>query len=169
MSPPTCLTSHVSFLLFPGQALQQSPDTIVRVGDSVTLNCSEKGNAIMTMYWYKLPMGKDASLQLVVYAVEGGAAEIEKEFKNHVQSNGTKDNSLSVRIDHALLNDSGTYFCANQDTQCLRRWSSIAQTFPCKQGSAPSTQTALYLTVLHFLLPSSPVYLSADNVHLSSA
>ena len=69
------------------------------------------------MYWYKLPMGKDATLQLVAYSVEGGRAEVEKDFRNHFQSNGTKDNRLSVEIDHALLNDSGTYFCAEQDPQ----------------------------------------------------
>ncbi|XP_068257878.1 M1-specific T cell receptor beta chain-like [Nyctibius grandis] len=102
----------VAILAPVGQALQQSPDTVVRVGDSVTLNCSQKGNAFSAMYWYKLPMGKDATLQLVVYSVEGGVAEIEKKFINHFQSNGTKGNSLSVEIDHALLNDSGTYFCA---------------------------------------------------------
>uniref|UniRef100_A0A8C0ETR7 Ig-like domain-containing protein n=1 Tax=Bubo bubo TaxID=30461 RepID=A0A8C0ETR7_BUBBB len=117
ISPSMHFTPHVSSLLFPGQALQQSPDTVVRVGDSVTLTCSEKENAFASMYWYKLPMGKDATLQLVVYSVEGGMAEIEKEFRNHFQSNGTKSNHLSVEIDHALLNDSGTYFCANQDPQ----------------------------------------------------
>lgn len=154
-----CFTPHTSFL-FPGQALQQSPDTVVRVGDTATLNCSQKENAFSTLYWYKLPARKDATLQLVVYSVEGGRAEIEKEFRNHFHSNGTKDNRLSVEIDHALLNDSGTYFCAEQDPQWLKSWSSVAQTFPCKQGSAHSTHTALYLTVPHFLLlPSNSVYL----------
>lgn len=117
MSPSTHFTPHISSLLFPGQALQQSPDTVVRVGDSVTLNCSQKRSAVSTMYWYKLPTGKDATLQLVVYSVEGGVAEIEKEFRNHFQSNGTRDKRLSVEIDRALLNDSGTYFCAEQDPQ----------------------------------------------------
>lgn len=117
VSPSVRFTPHMSSLLFPGQALQQSPDTVVRVGDSVTLNCSQKGNLFSAMYWYKLPMGKDATLQLVVYSVEGGMAEFEKEFRNHFQSNGTKGNHLSVKIAHALLNDSGTYFCAEQDPQ----------------------------------------------------
>lgn len=117
MSPSVRFTPHMSSLLFPGQPLQQSPDTVVRVGDSVTLNCSQKGNLFYTMYWYKLPMGKDATLQLVVYSVEGGVAEFEKEFRNHFQSNGTKGNHLSVKIAHALLNDSGTYFCAEQVPQ----------------------------------------------------
>ncbi|XP_059680044.1 T cell receptor beta constant 2 [Gavia stellata] len=107
----------VAILAPVGQALQQSPDTVVRVGDSVTLNCSQEGNAFSNMYWYKLPMGKDATLQLVVHSVEGGKADIEKEFRNHFQSNGTKDYCLSVKIDHALLNDSGTYFCAEKDPQ----------------------------------------------------
>uniref|UniRef100_A0A8C3J4U6 Ig-like domain-containing protein n=1 Tax=Calidris pygmaea TaxID=425635 RepID=A0A8C3J4U6_9CHAR len=108
------------------QALQQSPDTVVREGDSVTLNCSQKGSTFSAMYWYKLPTGKDATLQLVVYSVEGGRADIEKEFRNHFQSNGAKGYRLSVEIDYALLNDSGTYFCAKADctvTQSLEQLS----------------------------------------------
>lgn len=69
------------------------------------------------MYWYKLPLGKDATLQLVVYSVEGGMAEIENQYRNHFKSHGTKGNHLSVEIDHAFLNDSGTYFCAEEDPQ----------------------------------------------------
>lgn len=111
----------ISLLTFPfffsGWALQQSPDTVVREGDSLILNCSEKTeSAVLTMYWYKLPVGKDATLQLIVNSMEGGRAEIEKEFINHFQSSGTKSSCLSVETNHALLNDSGTYFCAKQDT-----------------------------------------------------
>ncbi|XP_063249498.1 uncharacterized protein LOC134548527 [Prinia subflava] len=100
-----------------GWALQQSPDTVVRVGDTVTLECSASGKLFINLYWYKLPMEKDARLQLVVYSLEGGKADIEKEFQNRFQSNGTKNNHLSVKIQHALLNDTGTYFCAEQDPQ----------------------------------------------------
>ncbi|XP_032941631.1 uncharacterized protein LOC117010747 isoform X9 [Catharus ustulatus] len=107
----------VATLLPVGWALQQSPDTVVRVGDSVTLECSGSGNAFRTMCWYKLPMERDANMQLVVYSVEGRKADIEKEFQNRFQSNGTKNNHLSVKIEHALLNDTGTYFCAEQDPQ----------------------------------------------------
>ncbi|XP_059349918.1 uncharacterized protein LOC132087579 [Ammospiza nelsoni] len=102
---------------YHGWALQQSPDTVVRVGDTITLECSGLGNAVKTMYWYKLPMEKDARMQLVVFSVEGGKADIEKEFKNRFQSNGTRNNHLAVQIQHALLNDTGTYFCAEQDPQ----------------------------------------------------
>uniref|UniRef100_A0A8C0UM30 Ig-like domain-containing protein n=1 Tax=Cyanistes caeruleus TaxID=156563 RepID=A0A8C0UM30_CYACU len=114
-------TSQLSLLSFsPGWALQQSPDTVVRVGDPVTLECSASQKSFVNMYWYKLAMEKDASMQLVVYSVEGGKADIEKEFQNRFQSNGTKNNHLSVKIQYALLNDTGTYFCQY----------SIAQTFP---------------------------------------
>ncbi|XP_042644771.1 T cell receptor beta constant 2 [Tyto alba] len=105
----------VAILCPVGHALQQSPDTVVRVGDSVTLNCSQKGSVFSTISWYKLLTGKDTGLQLVVYSVEGGMAEIEQEFRKRFKSNGTKGGHLSVEIDHALLNDSGTYFCAEQD------------------------------------------------------
>lgn len=89
---------------------------IVRLGDSLTLNCSHKESGFWTMFWYKLPVGKNATLQLIVRSVEGSKAEFEEEFKSRFQSSGTKGNSLSMAIDHVLLNDSGTYFCAKQDT-----------------------------------------------------
>ncbi|XP_067998214.1 T cell receptor beta chain MC.7.G5-like [Melanerpes formicivorus] len=107
----------MAILVPVGQALHQSPDMAVRVGDSVALDCSRRTKDFFAMYWYKLPVGKDAALQLVVYSLEGRTAEIEEKFRSHVQSNGTKDSRLSMKIDHALLNDSGTYFCAEQDTQ----------------------------------------------------
>ncbi|OXB71394.1 UNVERIFIED_CONTAM: hypothetical protein H355_002147 [Colinus virginianus] len=106
----------MAFLAPVGWALQQTPDTVVRLGDSPTLNCSHKESGIWTMYWYKMPVGKNATLQLILYSVEGNKAEIEKEFKSRFQSSGTKGNSLSVKIDNVLLSDSGTYFCAKQDT-----------------------------------------------------
>ncbi|RMC07555.1 hypothetical protein DUI87_17029 [Hirundo rustica rustica] len=98
-------------------AIQQSPDTVLRVGDTVTLECSGSGKVIWSMSWYRVPMEKDAGMQLVVYSVEGSKADIEEEFKNRFQSDGTKNNHLSVRIQHVLLNDTGTYFCAEQDPQ----------------------------------------------------
>uniref|UniRef100_A0A674GMD5 Ig-like domain-containing protein n=1 Tax=Taeniopygia guttata TaxID=59729 RepID=A0A674GMD5_TAEGU len=92
-------------------------NTIVRLGDTVTLECSASGKDFVNMYWYKLPVEKDASMQLVVYSVEGGKADIEKEFKNRFQSSGTRNNHLSVKIQPALLNDTGTYFCAESNPQ----------------------------------------------------
>ncbi|XP_036236751.1 uncharacterized protein LOC118685356 [Molothrus ater] len=100
-----------------GWALQQSPDSVVRVGDTVTLECSASRKDMTYLYWYKLPMEKDARMQLVVNSVEGGKADFEKEFQNLFQSNGTRNNHLSVKIQHALLNDTGTYFCAERDPQ----------------------------------------------------
>nr|ABU93637.1 T cell receptor beta [Gallus gallus] len=103
-----------AFLAHVGWALQQTPDMIVRLGDSLTLNCSHKESVIPTMFWYKLPVGKNATLQLIVRSVEGSKAEFEEEFKSRFQSSGTKEKSLSMAIDHVLLNDSGTYFCAKR-------------------------------------------------------
>nr|ABU93630.1 T cell receptor beta [Gallus gallus] len=104
-----------AFLAHVGWALQQTPDMIVRLGDSLTLNCSDKESGAWTMFWYKLPVGKNATLQLIVRSVEGSKAEFEEEFKSRFQSSGTKEKSLSMAIDHVLLNDSGTYFCAKQE------------------------------------------------------
>uniref|UniRef100_A0A8C3X6Q2 Ig-like domain-containing protein n=1 Tax=Cyanoderma ruficeps TaxID=181631 RepID=A0A8C3X6Q2_9PASS len=110
-------SSHISSLVFSAWALQQSPDTAVRVGDTVTLECSASGKLFLNMYWYKLPVEKDARMQLVVYSVESRKADIEEEFRHRFQSNGTKNNRLSVKIQPVLLNDTGTYFCAEQDPQ----------------------------------------------------
>nr|ABU93628.1 T cell receptor beta [Gallus gallus] len=105
----TALLAHV------GWALQQTPDMIVRLGDSLTLNCSHKESGNWNMFWYKLPVGKNTTLQLIVRSLVGNKAEFEEEFKSRFQSSGTKGNSLSMAIDHVLLNDSGTYFCAKQE------------------------------------------------------
>nr|ABU93631.1 T cell receptor beta [Gallus gallus] len=110
-----------AFLAHVGWALQQTPDMIVRLGDSLTLNCSDKESVIQTMFWYKLPVGKNATLQLIVRSVEGSKAEFEEEFKSRFQSSGTKEKSLSMAIDHVLLNDSGTYFCANRPYRGIER------------------------------------------------
>uniref|UniRef100_A0A8V0ZMB8 T cell receptor beta variable 6-5 n=1 Tax=Gallus gallus TaxID=9031 RepID=A0A8V0ZMB8_CHICK len=107
-----------AFLAHVGWALQQTPDMIVRLGDSLTLNCSHKESGNWNMFWYKLPVGKNTSLQLIVRSLVGNKAEFEEEFKSRFQSSGTKGNSLSMAIDHVLLNDSGTYFCAYATTVC---------------------------------------------------
>nr|ABU93636.1 T cell receptor beta [Gallus gallus] len=106
-----------AFLAHVGWALQQTPDMIVRLGDSLTLNCSHKESGNWNMFWYKLPVGKNTSLQLIVRSLVGNKAEFEEEFKSRFQSSGTKGNSLSMAIDHVLLNDSGTYFCAKRTTR----------------------------------------------------
>uniref|UniRef100_A0A8C3K3H6 Ig-like domain-containing protein n=1 Tax=Calidris pygmaea TaxID=425635 RepID=A0A8C3K3H6_9CHAR len=137
VSPSTRFTPPISSLLFPGQALQQSPDTVVREGDSVTLNCSQKGSTFSYMYWYKVPTGKDATLQLVVYSVEGGRADIEKEFRNHFQSNGAKGYRLSVEIDYTLLNDSGTYFCAKADCTVTQSLEQLITNLSMQRGISP--------------------------------
>lgn len=104
----------MAFLAPVGWALQQTPDTLVRLGDSLTLNCSHKESGIWTMYWYKQAVGKNTTMQLIVRSVEGTKADFEEEFKSRFQSSGTKENSLSVTIDRVLLSDSGTYFCASE-------------------------------------------------------
>uniref|UniRef100_A0A803XVS2 Ig-like domain-containing protein n=1 Tax=Meleagris gallopavo TaxID=9103 RepID=A0A803XVS2_MELGA len=111
-----CPLQHLAFLPSSMFLLHQTPHSVVRLGDSLTLNCSHKESGIWTMYWYKQPVGKNVSLQLVVLSTEGTKAEFEEDFKSRFQSSGTKANSLSVTIDHVLLSDSGTYFCAKQDT-----------------------------------------------------
>ena len=103
-------------------------------------------SAFLTLFWYKLPVGKDATLQLIVNSVEGGEAEVEEELINHFQSSGTKSSCLSVETNHALLNDSGTYFCTKQIKLRHNSWSSIAKTSPCKRRSVSSTYSPVFNT-----------------------
>uniref|UniRef100_A0A8C3QZV4 Immunoglobulin V-set domain-containing protein n=1 Tax=Cyanoderma ruficeps TaxID=181631 RepID=A0A8C3QZV4_9PASS len=65
-----------------------------------------------SMYWYMLPSQKNSSLTQLVYAYEGAKAVVEKGFEGHFKSSDIKGDSITLSIEHAFLNDSGTYYCA---------------------------------------------------------
>uniref|UniRef100_A0A8C6Z7Z7 Immunoglobulin V-set domain-containing protein n=1 Tax=Nothoprocta perdicaria TaxID=30464 RepID=A0A8C6Z7Z7_NOTPE len=56
-------------------------------------------------------------LILVVSAVQGSKATIEEEFQSRFQSSEIQGDSLNLFIDQVSLNDSGTYYCAESDSQ----------------------------------------------------
>ncbi|PKU28631.1 t cell receptor beta [Limosa lapponica baueri] len=114
---PSCFL--VAMLAPMALALEQSPDTVIRQGQSVNLSCSKKKSNNRAMYWYKLPLGKDSRLTLAIYAFEGGKADVEEEFRSHLKSSGIQGDGMTLSIEHAFLNDSGTYYCAESETQWL--------------------------------------------------
>ncbi|KAJ6653608.1 hypothetical protein lerEdw1_009042 [Lerista edwardsae] len=105
----------IVFLFSTGCAVKQVPYMAVEKGKSETLTCSQLATSHVNMYWYKQGREKDTRLQLVVYSVEGSGGGVEKEFEGHFSSSGTKNSALSLQLQRARLEDSGTYFCAKQD------------------------------------------------------
>lgn len=112
------LPQRSSFSL-PVLALEQSPDTVIRQGQSINLSCSEKKSSNTAMYWYKLPLGKDSRLILVASATEGIKANVEEEFRSRFSSSEIQGDSMTLLIERAFLNDSGMYYCAESETQWL--------------------------------------------------
>uniref|UniRef100_A0A8D2NYB7 Ig-like domain-containing protein n=1 Tax=Zosterops lateralis melanops TaxID=1220523 RepID=A0A8D2NYB7_ZOSLA len=94
--------------------LEQSEDMVIKEGQSVNLECSKKSNNIY-MYWYMLPSQKDSRLIQVASVVVGSKAEVEKGFEDHFKSSYIKGDKITLSIEHAFLNDSGTYYCAESD------------------------------------------------------
>uniref|UniRef100_A0A8C3KD32 Ig-like domain-containing protein n=1 Tax=Calidris pygmaea TaxID=425635 RepID=A0A8C3KD32_9CHAR len=105
--------------LIPALSLEQSPDRVIRQGQSVNLSCSKRKSASYSLFWYKLPLGKDSRLILVASAIPGGKADVEEDFRSRLKSSGIEGDGMTLSIEHAFLNDSGTYFCAESETQWL--------------------------------------------------
>uniref|UniRef100_A0A8D2P126 Ig-like domain-containing protein n=1 Tax=Zosterops lateralis melanops TaxID=1220523 RepID=A0A8D2P126_ZOSLA len=101
--------------IFPVLALEQSSDLVINEGQSVNLECSEKKSSNTVMYWYMLPSQKNSRLTQLVTAVVGAKAEVEKGFEDHFKSSDIKGDSITLSIEHAFLNDSGTYYCAESE------------------------------------------------------
>ncbi|RLV61956.1 hypothetical protein DV515_00019840, partial [Chloebia gouldiae] len=96
-------------------ALEQSPGMVIKEGQSVNLECSKKKTSNRAMYWFVLPSQKNSSLTQLVNAFEGAKPEVEKGFESHFKSSKIIGDSITLSIEHAFLNDSGTYYCAESD------------------------------------------------------
>uniref|UniRef100_A0A8C3QLQ3 Ig-like domain-containing protein n=1 Tax=Cyanoderma ruficeps TaxID=181631 RepID=A0A8C3QLQ3_9PASS len=109
--PSTCCISAGLLL----SSLEQSPDMVIKEGQSVNLECSKKKSSYRAMYWYMRASQKNSSLTQLVYAYEGAKAVVEKGFEGHFKSSDIKGDSITLSIEHAFLNDSGTYYCAESE------------------------------------------------------
>uniref|UniRef100_A0A8D2P250 Ig-like domain-containing protein n=1 Tax=Zosterops lateralis melanops TaxID=1220523 RepID=A0A8D2P250_ZOSLA len=97
------------------ESLNLSSDMVKKEGQSVNLECSEKKSNNVYMYWYMLPSQKNSRLILVASAIQGSKAEVEKGFEDHFKSSDIKGDRITLSIEHAFLNDSGTYYCAESE------------------------------------------------------
>uniref|UniRef100_A0A8C0EPQ2 Ig-like domain-containing protein n=1 Tax=Bubo bubo TaxID=30461 RepID=A0A8C0EPQ2_BUBBB len=95
----------------PALALEQSPDTVIRQGQSTNLSCSKKKSSSTAMHWYRLPLGKDSRLVLVASALEAGKATIEEDLRSHFKSSEIQGDKITLLIEHAFLNDSVYLSC----------------------------------------------------------
>ncbi|KAM6960367.1 immunoglobulin kappa light chain-like [Tautogolabrus adspersus] len=80
------------------------------VGDSVTLKCFSKGNAVM-FFWYKQSLGEKPKPMTVFYRHRTGGILL-NEFKNNPRfrlATGNGQNHLT--ISNLVSSDSATYYC----------------------------------------------------------
>uniref|UniRef100_A0A8C3NZS7 Ig-like domain-containing protein n=1 Tax=Cyanoderma ruficeps TaxID=181631 RepID=A0A8C3NZS7_9PASS len=88
---------------------------VIKEGQSVNLECSKKKSTSNVMYWYMLPSQKNSYLIELLYAIGGANAVVGTDFEGHFKSSGIKGDSITLSIEHAFLNDSGTYYCAESE------------------------------------------------------
>lgn len=55
----------------------------------------------------------------MAYALEGGKANVEEDLQSHFKSSKIQGDRMTLLIEHAFLNDSGTYYCGESETQWL--------------------------------------------------
>lgn len=158
---------HCSFFSFPVLALEQSPDMVIKEGQSVKVECSKKKSNSRAMYWYMLPSEKNSSLTLLASATQVGNAAVEKGFENHFKSSNIKGDSITLSIDRAFLNDSGTYFCAESEHSGETAEGAEHKLLPAQTGPAFHLMGAaggrgISSHSLAPLLPSLPFLLFSD-------
>uniref|UniRef100_A0A8C8AT51 Ig-like domain-containing protein n=1 Tax=Otus sunia TaxID=257818 RepID=A0A8C8AT51_9STRI len=108
---PWSVLFHLTFFSINSQ--------LIRQGQSTNLSCSKKKSISTAMHWYRLPLGKDSRLVLVASALEAGKATVEEDLRSHLKSSEIQGDKITLLIEHAFLNDSGTYYCAESETQWL--------------------------------------------------
>uniref|UniRef100_A0A8C0USL5 Ig-like domain-containing protein n=1 Tax=Cyanistes caeruleus TaxID=156563 RepID=A0A8C0USL5_CYACU len=93
----------------------ESPDLVIKEGQSVNLECSKKKSSSTAMYWFMLLSEKNSRLTRLASAIESGNPAVEKGFEGHFKSSKIKGDSITLSIEEVFLNDSGTYYCAEDD------------------------------------------------------
>ncbi|XP_039910467.1 immunoglobulin superfamily member 3-like [Hirundo rustica] len=122
-------------------ALEQSPDMVIKEGQSVNLECSQKKSSSTAMYWFMRPSGKNSSLTLLASAIERSNAAVEKGFESHFKSSDIKGDSITLTIERAFLNDSGTYYCAEgEHSAAISDFNLHSTEFPLLNSSQPCSR-----------------------------
>lgn len=50
---------------------------------------------------------------------QGGKADVEKDFQDRFKNSEIQEDGMTLLIERAFVNDSGTYYCAESETQWL--------------------------------------------------
>uniref|UniRef100_A0A8B9QSP4 Ig-like domain-containing protein n=1 Tax=Anas platyrhynchos TaxID=8839 RepID=A0A8B9QSP4_ANAPL len=104
-------------LYFPVIARVIPQHTVIWQGEKMSLTCSKMKSSSTVMYWYKMPLGNGSGLILVVTALKVGKASVEAAFQSHFTSSDIQGDGMTLSTEGAFLNDSGTYYCAESETQ----------------------------------------------------
>uniref|UniRef100_A0A8C8S252 Ig-like domain-containing protein n=1 Tax=Pelusios castaneus TaxID=367368 RepID=A0A8C8S252_9SAUR len=127
---------------------------IVKQGDPLTLNCTQKETQFVNMYWYKQATGKDVRLQLVIWSTEDSRANFEKPFEDHFETERPKTGLLHLAIASLEPEDSTVYFCATSlETASESPPASAKTTSNCCCSSHPRAELPLWVSCS---LPTAP-------------
>uniref|UniRef100_A0A670JVZ5 Ig-like domain-containing protein n=1 Tax=Podarcis muralis TaxID=64176 RepID=A0A670JVZ5_PODMU len=85
-----------------------SQDMVVKKGDNVTLDCSQKNSNYINMYWYKQER-KMHHLQLIGFSIHGNDPEMEMTQYSIDRPEVTR---ASLSIPQGQAADTAVYFCA---------------------------------------------------------
>ncbi|CAK6973022.1 uncharacterized protein LOC128383783 [Scomber scombrus] len=113
----TCLflgkMAQLTDLKFSSSVHQDSGFISANVGDSVTLQCSDKGDVSARLYWYKQTLGQKPRLISTFYEFDRNYT-FYNEFKNNPRFTLDTENSKNhVTITDLHISDSATYYCVS--------------------------------------------------------
>ncbi|XP_053198876.1 uncharacterized protein LOC128383290 [Scomber japonicus] len=90
---------------------QDSDFISANVGDSVTLQCSDKGDVAARLYWYKQTLGQKPRLISTFYTFDMNGTFYD-EFKNNPRFTlDTEHSTNHLMITDLHISDSATYYC----------------------------------------------------------
>ncbi|XP_053199410.1 uncharacterized protein LOC128383846 [Scomber japonicus] len=90
---------------------QDSDFISANVGDSVTLQCSDKGDVAARLYWYKQTLGQKPRLISTFYTFDMNGTFYD-EFKNNPRFTlDTEQGTNHLMITDLHISDSATYYC----------------------------------------------------------
>ncbi|XP_053199354.1 uncharacterized protein LOC128383795 [Scomber japonicus] len=132
-----------------------------KVGDSVTLRCSVKGDDAGKFYWYKQTLGQKPRLISFFYEYDKNYT-FYNEFKNNPRftlDTGNTKNHLTIT--HLQISDSATYYCINSYYKTLEF---LEVTMLNVKGSGLNIQALVHQSASESIQPGGSVTLNC-TVH----
>ncbi|XP_053199029.1 uncharacterized protein LOC128383429 [Scomber japonicus] len=131
------------------------------VGDSITLQCSDKPNVVAKLYWFKQTLGQKPRLISTFYGFDKNYT-FYNEFKNNPRFTLDTGNSKNyLTITHLQILDSATYYCVGSYFKSLEF---LEVTMLNVMGSGLNIQALVHQSASKSIQPGGSVTLNC-TVH----